>query len=89
MQAKYDSLTENKTWELIFTSENRQIITGQWYFKLNKNRNSHILKYKVRWVAHGLMQEKNVDFVKIFAVVVNLISDKCLFDISVKRKYKI
>ena len=44
MQAKYDSLIENETWELIPTPENRQVITGRWCFRLKKDQNKHILK---------------------------------------------
>lgn len=53
MQAKYNSLIKNETWELISLPENQQVITGRWCFKLKKDCNSQILKYKARWVAHG------------------------------------
>lgn len=53
MQAEYGSLIENETWELTPAPENRQVITGRWCFKLKKDCNGHILKYKARWVAHG------------------------------------
>lgn len=36
MQAEYDSLIENETWELTIMPENRQVITGRWCFKLKK-----------------------------------------------------
>ena len=89
MQAEYDSLMENETWELIPAPENRQIITGRWCFKLKKDRNGHIIKYKARWVAHGFKQEEGVDFVETFAAVVKPMSYKCLFGVSVKRGYKV
>ncbi len=48
MQTEYDSLIKNKTWELTAMSENRQVITGRWGFKLKKDQNSQILEYKAR-----------------------------------------
>ena len=89
MQAEYDSLIENETWELTSMPENRQVITGRWCFKLKKDRNGQILKYKARWVAHGFKQEEGVDFVETFAAVVKPMSYKCLFGVSVKCGYKI
>ncbi len=89
MQAEYDSFIENETWELTAMPENRQVIIGQWCFKLKKDRDGQTLKYKARWVAHGFKQEEGIDFVKTFAAVVKLMSYKCLFGVSVKRGYKI
>ena len=70
MQAEYDFLIENETWELTSTLENRQVITGRWCFKLEKDRNGQNLKYKAIWVAHGFNQEEGIDFVETFAAVV-------------------
>ncbi len=44
IQAEYNSLIENKTWELTSMPENRQVITGRWCFKLKKDCNRQILK---------------------------------------------
>ena len=63
--------------------------SGRWCFKLKKDRDGHILKYKARWVAHGFKQEEGNDFVETFAAVVKPMSYKCLFGVSVKRGYKI
>ncbi len=84
MQAKYNFLIENKTWELTSMPENRQVITCRWCFKLKKDRIGQILKYKARWVVHRFKQEERVDFVKTFAAVLKLISYKCPFGVSVK-----
>ncbi len=89
IQAEYDPLIENETWELTATSENRQVNTGRWCFKLKKDGDGQILKYKARWVANSFKQEEDIDFVKTFAAGVMLMFYKCLFGVSVKRGYKI
>ena len=89
MQTEYDTLIKNGTWELTAMVENRQVITGRWCFKLKKDRDSQILKYKARWVAHGFKQEESIDFVGTFAAVVKSVSYTCLFGVGVKRGYKI
>ena len=46
MQAEYDSLIDNETWKPTSEPENQHVITGQCCFKLKKDYNGHILKYK-------------------------------------------
>lgn len=43
--------------------ENRQVIISQLGFKLKKDCNEDIFKYKARWVAHGFKQKIDIDFV--------------------------
>ncbi len=85
MQAEYDSLMENETWEITPLPENRQVMTGQSFFKLKKDRDGRVLKCKARWVAHGLKQQEGIDFMETFAEVVKPMSYKCFFGVSVKR----
>ncbi len=89
MQTEYDSLIENDTWEITPLPENQQVITGRWCFKLKKDRDGQVLKYKAIWVAHGFKQQEGIDFAETFAVVVKLMFYKCLFGVSVKRGYRI
>ena len=70
MKAEYDSLIKNETCELTSTPENRQVFTGRWCFKLKKDRNGQILKYKARWIAYSFKQEEVIDFVNFLAAVV-------------------
>ena len=65
------------------------IIIWKWYFQLKKDQFGHILKYKTCWVSHGYKQEESFDYVETFAVVVKLISYKCLFAVGVKYGYQI
>ena len=63
-------------------------ITGWWCFKLKKDHNGHVLKYKARCVADSFKQEESIDLVETFAAVGKLMSYNCLFEVSVKRRYK-
>ena len=69
--------------------ENRQLITGRWCFKLKKDCNGQILKYKAWWISNRFKQEERVDFVEILAAVVKSISYKCPLGVSVKCSYKV
>ncbi len=70
MNKEYHSLMENETWTLTDTPVDQKVITGRWVYKLKKNRNRTILKYKARWVVHGYKQQEELDYVDTFATVV-------------------
>ncbi len=53
MDKDYQSLMENGTWTLTDALVDRKVITGRWVYKLKKNRDGTILKYKARWFVHG------------------------------------
>ena len=52
-----DSLTKNKTWELISRQPFMEVIGSSWKFKLKRDQSGAIIKYKARLVARGDMQE--------------------------------
>lgn len=85
MAVEYSSLMENETWSLVDSPQNRKVISGQWVFKLKKDREGKILKYRARWVVHGNKQQEGLDYVNTFATVVKPVSYKALFGIGVKR----
>ena len=89
MHTEYQSLIENNTWDLVdqASCENQEVITGKWVFKLKKDRNGNILKYKARWVVHGYKQQEGVDYLDTFAVVVKPVSYKAIMAISIKKGY--
>ena len=89
MKSKYNSLIENGTWEVVNPPTEANIITGQWVFKLKKDRFGNVLSYKARWVAHCYKQKESLDYVYIFAAVVKLMSYKCLMAVGVRRKFHI
>ncbi len=75
--------------ENLSETENRQVINSQQGFKLKKNRNGHILRYKARCVAHGFKQKRGINFIETLAACVKSMSYKCLFRVSVKCRYTI
>lgn len=89
IRAEYDFFIKNETWELITTPKNQQIVTSSEYFKLKKDYNSNIFKYKARQIAHDFKQKEGIDFVEIFVAIVKRISLKYLFGIGIKRGYRI
>ncbi len=49
IKRKFNSLVENQTWDLVRRSDiNQQVIIERWIYKLKKNRDDNLIRYKVR-----------------------------------------
>jgi len=58
VHAEYRSLTFNSTWELVSCSRGMKVIGSLWMmFKLKRDSNENITKYKPRLVARGDQQQ--------------------------------
>ena len=51
MMEEYNALIKNKTWTLVQLPEHKNIIGCRWTYRLKKNPDGTILKYKARLVA--------------------------------------
>ena len=51
MKIEYDSLSDNKTWDVVKTPEDKQVVGGKWVYSKKLNKNNDLTKYKARYVA--------------------------------------
>lgn len=58
MNIEFKTLQENNTWTLVPRPEGKKILTSRWVFKIKRNQDGKIEKYKTRLVAHGHTQQK-------------------------------
>lgn len=77
-QAEYDSLVENKTWELVPLPSNRQTIDCKWVFRSKYDKDGNIERYKGRLVARGFTQQAGVDYDETYAPVIKYSSLRAL-----------
>jgi hypothetical protein len=63
MQAHLD----NGTWELVKLPAGRKAIGSKWMFKIKRNADGSIERYKARLVAQGFSQHPGIDFTETFA----------------------
>ncbi len=59
MQEEVDQLEKNKTWELVPMSEvkaGHKPLSGKWVFKVKRDVNGNIARFKARWVVQGYLQ---------------------------------
>jgi transposase InsO family protein len=82
MRDELKSIQENKTWILCDLPWGRKCIGSRWVFKVKKDGNNKIMKYKARVVAKGYSQIAGLDFEDTFAPVVRIESVRHLFAIA-------
>jgi hypothetical protein len=70
MDLEFGALKSNKTWHLVPPRENVNIIDSKWVYKIKRNLDVTIDKYKGRLVAKGFKQRYGVDYEDMFSPVV-------------------
>lgn len=86
MKSEYDSLLQNETWILVEKPENQRVIDNKWVFKLKKNPDDTIERYKARLVCRGFNQEYGIDYIETFAPVVRFDSLRAILAVAAENK---
>ena len=66
MEKELSDLTTQNTWTLTDLPPGKLPLKGRWVFKLKKNLNGDIERYKARWVIKGFLQQPGIDFDETF-----------------------
>ncbi|KAG8488866.1 hypothetical protein CXB51_016760 [Gossypium anomalum] len=85
VQAEYDALLTNSTWELSPLPPGRKVIGCKWLFKVKKNPDGTIERRKARLVAKGCSQVPGCDFQETFSPVVKSTTIRLILSIAVSR----
>ncbi|PWA86893.1 copia protein [Artemisia annua] len=72
MEIELDSINKNNTWTLTTLPENQKAIGLKWVFKIKRDAQGKIIRYKARLVAKEYVQEQEIDFDEVFAPVARI-----------------
>nr|GEX21080.1 hypothetical protein [Tanacetum cinerariifolium] len=61
MKEEYDALMKNGTWSLVPRASNTNVVDGKWVYKLKRDKNGAITRYKATFVAKGFRQQPGRD----------------------------
>ena len=89
MTKEYNSLVDNKIWQLCELPAHKKSLGGRWVFALKKDENGEIVKYKARYVAKGFFQIFGSDFLETFAPTAKLSSVRILLALATHFHYEV
>lgn len=72
MQEEMEALHRNKTWDLVVLPEGRKAIGNKWIYKIKRDGNDQVERYRARLVVKGYAQKEGIDFNEMFSPVVRL-----------------
>ena len=87
MKDELATLTKNNTWELISPPTDRTIVGCKWIFKVKRNSDGSISRYKERLVSMGFNQKHDLDYTKIFNLVIKPIIVRLVLCIIVSQNW--
>jgi hypothetical protein len=68
-KSEYDSLIDNHTWDLVPPPEGKNVVGSRWVFKIKRNADGSVQRYKARLVAQGYSQSQGIDYQDVFSPV--------------------
>ena len=72
MQEQIEALHKNKTWEVVPLPHEKKAIGNKWVYKIKRDGNDQVERYRARLVVKGYAQKEDIDFNEIFSPVVQL-----------------
>ena len=85
MNDEHNNLLENNTWDLVSSDSiepGHIVLSGRWVYKLKRDIDGKITRFKSRWVVKGYLQQYGVDFEQTNAFVVKPMAFRLLFAIA-------
>ena len=89
MEAEFQALIRNDTWELVPYTDDMNVVTNKWVFRVKYNADGSVDRFKARLVAKGFQQLAGVDFLETFSPVVKSCTIRIVFSLAVSQGWDV
>ena len=86
-EEEINSLNANGTWDIVPLPKDRKAIGSRWVFKIKRNADGSIERYKARVVAKGFSQRPGLDYIEVFAPTFRMASIRTIIALAAKHDY--
>ena len=87
--SEFESLIQNDTLELVSMPEGKNIVGNKWVFKVKRDENGDVQRYKARLMAQGYSQTERVDYNEVFSPVVRNTTIRSLLALSNAKDWEV
>jgi len=87
MQEEFDSLKQNKVWDIVPFPKDRKLVGCRWVFRIKTDAQGNLTRYKARLVAKGYSQVKGIDYDELFAPVTRYETLRLLLALAISKKW--
>ncbi|KAL6125005.1 hypothetical protein ACLB2K_077513 [Fragaria x ananassa] len=89
MESEMESLLKNGIYELVKLPKGRKALKNKWVFKLKRDENEKLTKYKARLVVKIFSRKEGISFDEIFLPVVKMISIRVILGMAVSMDHEV
>ncbi|KAM1701493.1 hypothetical protein ACFXTN_024755 [Malus domestica] len=89
MKEEFVSLQKQGTWELVPPPVDRNVIGSKWVYKIKKDQDGKVSRYKARLVAQGYSQEQGLDYDETFSPVVRHTTVRLVLSLAAMKGWEL
>jgi Reverse transcriptase (RNA-dependent DNA polymerase)/gag-polypeptide of LTR copia-type/GAG-pre-integrase domain/Integrase core domain len=86
-EEEINSLNANGTWDIVPLPPDRKAIGSKWVFKVKRNADGSVERYKARVVAKGFSQRPGVDYTEVFSPTFRMASIRTIIALAARHDY--
>ena len=87
MVEEYEALLRNDTWELVPPDPVHNLVGSKWVYRIKRNADGSVKRFKARSVAKGFHQRPGIDFHETFSPVINPVTVRTVLSIALHRHW--
>ena len=76
------ALEDNHTWSLVPRQSDMKLNGNKWVYKIKRNVDGSIARYKPRLLAKGFVQSYGIDYKETFSLVAKMSSIKTIITVA-------